>query len=192
MAQLSFRPGDSQALKPLIASSTELALKPKADTQLMLHLQNGQQIFDSNAMAEALSENLDTNSHMTRISLEGIPTESHVEIHQWLEWESSVLRPSLFLNENPIEADIKTAMDRLESGTKQAKAINSAQMTLADICIFSTLFPFKDDSFIPPGVRNYLTHLYQHQVVKDAVQKVEPVPSGYLPCQSCPDVEWGQ
>jgi len=119
----------------------------------------------------------------SRASLEEILTENHVEIHQWLKWEPSVLRPLLFSNENQVEADIKTAMDRLESGTKQ-KVINSAQMTLADICIFFTLFPFKDDSFIPPGVLNYLTHLYQHQVVKYAVQKVEPVPSDYFPAKA--------
>lgn len=60
MASLLFRHGDAQALKAIIAAPLQLKLVPLKDADsredcLVLKLQNGIEITDANAMAQALS-----------------------------------------------------------------------------------------------------------------------------------------
>ncbi|CAH1772664.1 unnamed protein product [Owenia fusiformis] len=88
-----------------------------------------------------------------------------IHIDEWLEWESSVLKPSLLpylvslLNksqvDNKLAANLQPCLQHIEMALKRTGYIYGASVTAADIVMWSTLSPLlsgKDTAAISPTV----------------------------------------
>ena len=93
------------------------------------------------------------------------------KVHQWLEWERGVLRPAVYTKNGHqhLPAALKTLEEAVKGG--EAKFLFSDVPSLADISIYSTLYPLKDTS-MPVDVVAYLQKLTEQKSFQTGIQKV--------------------
>lgn len=177
MASLFFRHGDAQALKAIVAAPSQLKLKPleqQDGTNLYLQLPSGTVIKDPNAMAEALSCSLLSYQSMNQLFVVELPLNSaevYSKVHEWLEWEQSVLRPAVYSRN---KSQLSSVLGTLEKAVTNSNSgfLVGTQYSLADVSIFSTLFPLRSGVSLPKAVADYMSVLSELPPFKEGIQKV--------------------
>ncbi|KAI5745253.1 hypothetical protein M8J76_009512 [Diaphorina citri] len=143
-----------QTLKLLITaefSTTKLdvELVDVADARLLLsktvpvlELDDGSQLFSANQSCLYLSKS---------------DTKNESAINQWLEWESVELFPSVlsfFDNPKVLPDNLKTKLNVLNEAISNSFLIENST-TVADICIWTCVYPLLSDSKVRPLLSSY-------------------------------------
>ena len=73
-----------------------------------------------------------------------MPANSALKIFNWLDWEETVLLPSVYSRDS---SDIKKAVQHLQSALGGRSYLVESSLTLADIVVYSTLLPVQVSNY---------------------------------------------
>ncbi|GMH39956.1 hypothetical protein BSKO_07860 [Bryopsis sp. KO-2023] len=163
---LHSRAGDSQSLKACIAavfSNASLEFKkvdglggaPGGATRQLLVGTQDVVVSDPNAMAELLGGE----------SVSG-PSNSFA-IQDWLEWETSQLRPAVYSDQRA--SVLPPTLAKLTEVLSKKKFIMGDGPTLADIVVFSTLLPIAEE--LPEVISKFLKSMGALEQAKKGVEQ---------------------
>lgn len=90
------------------------------------------------------------------------PESANSRLNQWLEWESGKLLPSAvtFIDNPKVLSDgLKKSLSVLEDALTSSPFLIDKATSVADICVWSSLYPLLSDSKLKPMFSSY-THIF--------------------------------
>lgn len=98
------------------------------------------------------------------------------QVQGWLEWEYCVLKPVVYSKDCSVH--LPSILERLETvfGAGDQEWLIGDTPTVADVVIFATLFPLKEQEYLPGIIKAYMNRLALLEPFNKGIKKVRTEP----------------